>query len=462
MGISPILVCVGFLAGIAAHGFFPFTRVGAAYLALMFSIGLGVFWLAMRHRALFIFWLCLFLGFWRFDASLPSPAWEASLLFPSVRIQGTVGKKLSSWTVVDGKFVVRGLSVPLGSSVQVTCRMNRIPATPGFDRRLWMARQGIWFECLPSEWQVLYPPSFWDPIPHFLSVRAWFSSRVRSRFPPDQAELLIGMLYGSPNFSPEELDAFRRAGLMHLVAVSGSNISIVVTAVFFVFLRSGLRRRPAFWATSLCILFYCTFVGFGASVVRAAVMAWLGLFGRDRGKLVHGPVLLLVCAVFMNLWNPWQLLFDPGFILSFLAMIGLMTCAEAFQALLFWVPKRFGLRETLAMTCAATAWTAPYSAFAFGQWSFAGLFTNVVAVPLVPWVMGSGACASILPDSFLELPCHAAAFGFLRVIHGVAALAVQIPFLSGTIPFSLFGMFFTYAILAFMAWRLRHLSTCIT
>lgn len=446
---------MAFLLGIVAHAFFAFSRISDGYL---FFCGLsgGILFLFWRRdwRLCFI-WVCFIFGIWRFDTTIPRAEDERIVLSTETVFEGVVGKKLSWWSVVDRKFAVRGLKYGPGNRVRISCVLKRVPFSSGFDRRLWFARQGIWYECSPTEVVLIAKPRWWDPFPWLLQWREWLSGRIRQRFSPPQAELLIGMLYGSPSFSPEELDLFRRAGLMHLVAVSGSNISIVVTAVFFILLRFGARRRLAYWTTSFFVLAYCCFVGFSASVVRAALMSWLVLFGRDRGRLVHGLVLLLVSATCMNLWNPWQLAFDPGFILSFLAMIGLMSCATPLQVWLSFLPKRFGLREIVAMTCSATLFTAPYLAYAFGQWSFAGLLTNLIAVPLVPWVMASGACALVLDDAFFGQTCQLAASGFLQVIHWVALQSTKIPLLSGVIQFSFSLMVLTYFLLGILVWRLR-------
>jgi competence protein ComEC len=242
---------------------------------------------------------------------------------------------------------------------------------------------------------------------------------------------------------------------MHLVVVSGSNISLVVVASFAILLRMGFCRRHAFWLTTVSVLFYVCFVGFSASVLRAALMAWLSLFGRDRGRLVHSGVLLLSCAVLLTIWNPWQLLFDPGFVLSFLAMIGLFGLARPFQDIFSWIPEKAGLRETVCMTLAATAMTSPYLAYVFGQWSFAGLFTNLIAVPLVPWVMASGACASVIDEGLVGDACQQAAHGFLSIIYGVATRFASVPGLSGRIQFSLWLMLFVYALLFVWMWRLK-------
>lgn len=452
---GPIPFFVAFLVGIFIHAGFAFSRVFDGYLFFCGLIGGSVLFLWRKDWRLCAVWMCFVFGFWRFDMTIPRAEDERSLLSNEVVIEGVVGKKLSWWTVIDGRYAVRGLKYMSGNRVRVSCVLKRVPFSPGFDRRVWFARQGIWYECSPKEVVLVAVPKWWDPFPWLLKWRDWFSGRIRQRFAADQAELLIGMLYGSPSFSAEELDIFRRAGLMHLVAVSGSNISIVVTAVFFVLLRFGARRRSAFWATSFFVLTYCCFVGFSASVVRAALMSWLILFGRDRGRLVHGFVLLLVSASCMNLWNPWQLAFDPGFILSFLALIGLMGLATPLQRCLSFLPKRFGLREIIAMTFAATTFTAPYLAYAFGQWSFAGLLTNIFAVPLVPWVMASGACASVVDDVLVGKTCRLAASGFLDAIHWVALQSTKVPLLSGVIHFSFSLMVMTYVLLGIFVWRLR-------
>jgi competence protein ComEC len=453
---GPIPFLAAFLFGILFHSFFPFERVFSGILWSGLFFGVFVVWRFPQRRRFGWGLLCFLCGFWRFDMTIPSAAYEQELMRQEVIVEGMVGKKMSFWYVVDGAVAVRGLKeVPLYSRVSIRCRLKRVPVSTGFDRRLWFARQGIWFECTPNEMVYVRAASWWNPLLPLRRFREALSLRIRSRFEAARAELLIGILYGSPHFSPEDLEVFRRSGLMHLVAVSGSNISIVVMASFVILLRFGFRRRMAFWLSTISVLMYVCFVGFSASVLRAAIMAWLQLFGRDRGRLVHPVVLLLSCAVVLTIWNPWQLVFDPGFILSFLALIGLFGFARPFQSIFEWVPEKAGLRETVCMTLAATMMTSPYIAYSFGQWSFAGLFTNLIAVPVVPWVMASGACASILPDGMVGVSCRAAATGFLDLIYGVGVWSLRIPFLSGHIPFSFTFMLITYGILFFWMWRMK-------
>ncbi|MCC7357806.1 ComEC/Rec2 family competence protein [Candidatus Uhrbacteria bacterium] len=438
------------------HSIFPYERISEIILVHIFLFIIFLVWRFTLLRRVCLVLLCILFGFWRFNITIPSVASQAQLTEKEVIIEGIVSKKLSFWSIVDGRFAVRGLQkITPYSFVRVTCQLDKIPFSSGFDRRLWFARQGIWFECTSNNEVYVRLPDRWNVFSYLRHVRDVLSTKIRDLFEASRAELLIGMLYGSPDFLPDDLEIFRRSGLMHLVAVSGSNISIVVIASFTILLRIGFRRRHAFWLTTLSVMTYVCFVGFSASVLRAALMAWLSLFGRDRGRIVHPVVLLLGCAVFLNLWNPWQLVFDPGFVLSFLAMIGLVGIARPFQDIFYWIPKNAGLRETVCMTFGATMMTSPYLAYCFGQWSLAGMFTNLIAVPLVPWVMGSGACASVIDNGLIGNFCHQAAFGFLNIIYMIARWSSVVPGLSGYIQFPLWMMLFVYFLLFGWMWHLK-------
>jgi len=453
---GPIFFLFAFLVGVFVHSLFPFVPFDIRWIGL----SIVVCTIGVMRRSRFRRWiglvLCLLLGLWRFEVSLPN---GDSFEDGRAQFEGVIVRSLSSWTVVrvgahghaPGSTVpiaVKGLPKALiHSRISFECAPRRVLKTPGFDRRTWFARYGVFFECTAVEARVIAKPSVWDPIPRLAAWKEFISKRIRHRLPGDQAELLIGVLYGSPSFSPEELDRFRRAGLMHLVAVSGSNVSIVVTVLFFVLLRMGCRRRIAFWISSFFVLVYVVFVGLGASVIRAAIMAWLLLLGRDVGRIADSKYLLLLCAVVMNAWNPWQSAFDPGFILSFLAMIGLLFLTPPLSERLKWIPERFALRETVVTTISATMCTLPYSAWTFGTMSLAGLLTNVFAVPLIPWVMASGACSAVISIEVLSQPCTMVASGFLKGILSVAILADVFPFLSGAITFSFPLMLTTYIFL---------------
>jgi competence protein ComEC len=285
--------------------------------------------------------------------------------------------------------------------------------------------------------------------------RSFVTARIESALPHQEAGLVAGILYGDVKFSKEQKDVFVSSGLMHIVAVSGSNVTIIVQFLSMLMLGLGLKRRHAFWLTSFAIFFYVGFVGFAASVARAAFMGWLVLFAREVGRVASTSRLLLVAATILLLINPWQLLFDIGFALSFLATWGLLAWSPIFQTWLKFLPKRFGIRETFSLTLAATIITAPYLAWAFDRLSLAGLLTNIVALPLIPFVMGWGAVTAIWGDLPLSAIVSAPAFGLASAVEIIAGLTRFVPWLDFRIDGTkLFTVFATYALIVYLWFKL--------
>lgn len=261
---------------------------------------------------------------------------------------------------------------------------------------------------LPSGLRPFDPNGFARRVEYSDPLSAWRSQitlNIQRALPGDRGALLSGMLYGERGLSREANQRFRDAGMLHLIAVSGSNVTLLVIIVMRLLLGMGLRRRHAFIAFSGLLILFVLFVQPQAPVVRAAIMGWLVEFAPILGRIPRTSRLLLAAAVLFTAWQPWALVFDVSFALSFLATAGLMTWGtwlnQVLEPRLAWKT----LREILAATFGATLMTMPYSAWAFGQVSLAGLLTNILAVPLVPWIMATGLTVLIFPSiSFLHLP----------------------------------------------------------
>ncbi|MFA5936003.1 MAG: ComEC/Rec2 family competence protein [Patescibacteria group bacterium] len=295
-----------------------------------------------------------------------------------------------------------------------------------------------------------------DETSMFARMRHAMTARVHSVMPPDEATLVTGILYGEQDLSKLQRERFRSAGLMHIVAVSGSNVTVVVQFISLCALGLRFRRRNAFWVTSIALIVFVAFVGFSASVARAAFMGWFILLAREVGRLTTPSRLLLSAATVLLLLNPWQLRFDIGFALSFLAMWGLLEWAPIFERWLARLPNRFELRRTLAMTLAATLTTAPYLAWMFGRISLAGPMTNVLALPLIPFVMGWGMVAAVWGDLPGYVIVATPVTGLARLIDLIAGLAEKLPWLDRKADdVSLSIVFAIYLLLAYFVRRLR-------
>lgn len=227
--------------------------------------------------------------------------------------------------------------------------------------------------------------------------RTQLTKRILEIMPGDQGQLLAGILYGERGLSKTTKDAVRSSGLSHLVAVSGSNVTIILSAVMRMLgpLRWSKRRR--FVALSIGLVSFVVFVTPQPPVVRAAIMGWLLALAPMVGRLPNFRHLLLVAAVLFTAWRPESLLFNPSFALSFLAMIGLQTYGAAVAKWLEKKTKSPMVAELVGSTVGAMLLTTPYAMWAFGQLSLVGLISNLAAVPLVPWAMAFGTAILVVP-----------------------------------------------------------------
>jgi len=282
------------------------------------------------------------------------------------------------------------------------------------------------------------------------SMRSKLTLQISTALPGDEGALLAGMLYGERGLSKEAKTRFESAGLTHLVAVSGSNITILVVILMRILLGIGLDRRKSFFALAISVMLFVGFVGPQASVVRAAIMGLLIELAPLVGRLVRASRLLLVAAVAFTLVHPAALLFDASFALSFLATIGLLTWGTWFDE---YSQKYFPwktMREIAGATFGATLMTAPYIAWAFGQVSLIGIIANLFAVPLTPWVTISSLGVLLVPSlSWAVLPAK----GFLSIILEISRLPERLSF--GTwnnVAFSYVLLVTAYALILYF-WR---------
>ncbi len=210
------------------------------------------------------------------------------------------------------------------------------------------------------------------------SIRAGLRDSAAALAPPE-AGLLRGLTIGdTEGISDTTLHEFRRTGLSHLLAVSGSNVSIVLAGIALLANRWSLRLRSSLAAAGLA-LFVAT-VGPDASVLRAAAMGAVALFAMALGRPTEPLHVLGVALAVLVALRP-QIVFSVGLHLSVAATIGIVLWASSLQQGLRPVPGWIGL--PLAVTLSAQAAVLPLLAGVFGEASLVAPATNLLAAPAV-------------------------------------------------------------------------------
>ncbi|HET8587505.1 MAG TPA: ComEC family competence protein, partial [Candidatus Limnocylindria bacterium] len=257
----------------------------------------------------------------------PRPKGERSqLVLDGVSVSG--GER-RTWQSARGRLLVwlpRSAPLVAGDTIEFTARLEQPTDFDGFAYRAYLARQSI--AAIARAYEAKPLGHRLDPFSEAAaSARRLLLDGLNRVVPEPEAALGAGILLGARSgISPEIGDAFARAGLTHVVAISGWNIAIVA-ALIAAALRP-LRRRPAGTlvvpaATVAAIGAYVVLTGATPSVVRAALMAAAMLIARLGGSRAHAASALMLAATLMLAAAP-PVLWDVGFQLSLLATAGLI------------------------------------------------------------------------------------------------------------------------------------------
>lgn len=219
----------------------------------------------------------------------------------------------------------------------------------------------------------------------FFVKRKFVDSLERVLGEPHSA-LASGLVVGEKNaLGKDLLDDFRTVGLMHIIVLSGYNITIVSTAIKKIFDRFG--RVPSIILGAISIIMFGMLVGGGATVVRSCIMAVIALVAdlirRDYGV----SRALLFSGIIMIIHNPLILIHDPSFQLSFLATLGLILLASPIEKRLSFITEKFSIRGIISSTLATQIFVSPFILHMMGQMSIVGMFVNILVLPLVPLTM---------------------------------------------------------------------------
>ena len=231
-----------------------------------------------------------------------------------------------------------------------------------------------------------------------------------SVLPSDERGLLPGLVEGDTSqLDPKLQDDFRATGLTHMVAVSGTNVAVVLAAALVVcgWLRIGLRWRPP--VALLTLMAFVVLARPSPSVLRAAVMGFIALVALATGSRRQAMPALCGAVLALVLLSP-ELASQPGFALSTLATAGLLVIAPVWKRRLCqWLPE--WLAEALAVPAAAQVACTPVVVAISGNLGLLAVPANLLAVPAVAPATVLGVVAALVAP--LSLP----------VAQGVAWLA---------------------------------------
>lgn len=366
-------------------------------------------------------------------------------------------EKIDNQSMENTKFAVYIANQPdlhYGDKIRFRAKLENLPSFSGFDGKKYWRVRGVQSQVHITQYETVSDGNhgkwFYGKL---YTLREFISRRVSESIKNPESSLLIGLLFGDQGQLPKEItNQFKVLGISHITAVSGYNLTII--ALWPALLAGLIPKRWALFLSALLALLFVIFTGAPASIIRAAVMAWVVIIGKYIGREPHSLLLILLTATAMAVANPFVVKDDAGFILSFLAFFGLIEIAPLVRPAVKWLhfPTLISISsETLGAQIAAM----PYLLGGFGQFSLVAPIANLIILPAMPAVMFLGLSAVGLVSlplgklrelgGLIYFPLH----WFLQLINWGSGL----PYTSITWPAgSLFPLYLAMVIFGWWLW----------
>ncbi len=293
-----------------------------------------------------------------------------------------------------------------------------------------------------------------------LSVKQKFIQGLTRTVPEPYASFLAGLIVGAKHsLSREWLTRFRDVGLIHVVVLSGYNITIV--AEFIQKILSYLKifsRRFLFSASAFAIILFGIMAGGTATVIRAVIMALIVILAKATGRTYGVKRALLIAATVMVVVTPKSLIFDTSFQLSFLATLALIYVSPLIEPYVSFLAKFPKVREIAVSTISTQITVLPLILYKIGVFSLIALFSNILILPFIPVTMLVGFITGFIA---MFSPLFASPFAFVTYLFTFSELSVvklfsHFPFSAFSVPaFPWWMMILAYAVFFVIYMRLQ-------
>lgn len=288
-----------------------------------------------------------------------------------------------------------------GSIISADIRLYSFPEKRNpheFDYGRWLKEQSIFGhgELVTLHQAEKKATLSWGPIQEY--VRGNIDLLFDEKTAPLAKALFLGY---KQELTSDHRQAFSRAGLSHIMAVSGLHVGFVVAPFWLIIpwlWGSNKTKWLGLFALTILLISYAGITGFSASVSRASLMAWLLTYGKLFHKIRNSINLLAFAGIILLIINPRQL-FDIGFQLSFAAVLIILMVMPEAQRL---IPERVrfnwkgSLITIILISFIVQLGLFPILTYYFGEFSIIGPLANALVLPLLAITVPVGLLISLI------------------------------------------------------------------
>jgi competence protein ComEC len=320
-----------------------------------------------------------------------------------------------------------------------------------FNYKRYLANQDIYFIIKNGDVEIISNGNGNKIKSILYKIRNSFIKNINKVIGSPASDLANGLILGvRGGFDEETKEEFINTGTIHIIALSGYNVSIVAEGVMKVF---GLifSQTISIIFGIVIILLFIIMTGASSTAIRAGIMGTIMLFGRMTGRNYMAGRALLIAGLLMIAYDP-RVISDMSFQLSFIATGGVLFLTPKIIKYFRFLPLRFGFREMVASTVSATISVLPILLYLTGILSLVSLPANILILLFIPIVMLFIFTTGIFGFISLSLSIP---FGYIS--HLILSYILYIIHLLGSLSFASiyiqsFPLFLTIIIYVFLIW----------
>lgn len=463
MTIFLVLGILSFGLGVALNSFL---NIGFYSIFFLFGLGLffGLFYFFLNKKFfvfLTIFFLMAGAGMFRYE--LKDERGISSGLKPFALLEGVIvsepenKENYSRFVMKTGKgdkiliFSNRFPEFAYGDRVLARGKLEKPKNFGDFDWPSYLAKDDIFLQLYYPKINLLSKGEGNFLKQKLFALKRKYTESLNSLLPEPHSSLMAGITVGEKESMDKELlENFRKTGIIHIVVLSGYNVTIVADNIARFFQMYFSKLMSAFLGLA-GIFFFAVLTGLSATVVRASIMAGLVYLARATGRVYEATIALLIAGFVMILVNPKILRYDASFQLSFLATIGLIFLAPRLENYFYWLPDKWRIKEYALSTLSAQAMISPFLLQSMGTFSLSALPVNLLILIFIPITMFFGFLAGVIGwfSPLLSLIPSSIAYLLLSYELWIVSVFSKIPL--SQITFSSFPFYLTILFYIFIA-----------
>ncbi|EDN8731541.1 DUF4131 domain-containing protein, partial [Listeria monocytogenes] len=238
-----------------------------------------------------------------------------------------------------------------------------------------------------------FSPSF---LMRLQNIRLKIITHLTEKISPTISPYCLALISGEKSgFSPEMYEVYQQMGVVHLLAISGLHVNLLIGAIYFLLLKFGVTRERAITFLLVFLPFYVILTGANPPVIRAATMTALLLLSEKYTTKWSSFSAICLSFILFFLLQPYVMK-EVGFQLSYTVSLGIILSSRQILA-----QQQNAFTKSLSISFISTIMSSVVMMYHFYSFSWEGIFFNLIYVPIFTIIILPG-CLTVFVLSFFS------------------------------------------------------------